>query len=491
MSMYVTQTDIDFAEGLLDKAGIKTNKVKRTDILDRYSDVDWAVDFILNESPQILVMGGRRGAKTTNLSAKIGFTDLFRNPGINDSFIFYASKTFEHAMGLMWKKLVNFRDFFGIEDWNMNRESSGIIQTPRSEIKIMGFNDIDSIGKALGQPFKLFAIDEAQEIRSDILQTIVRDAGSWGTLDSSGSLILCGNPPRTKFHFFAQEWLAGRSKNYHTSLFKNPFLNKEAKEKFLDEQRSLRGEKKGEESPEFCRMAFGDIVFESSHSVFTVTDDNYYENPPENLQYIIGVDLGWRAHDAIVVIGWHKTSLKEPGCAYLIEEHQAKRQSFESLGAQVDRIAERYGANTIIMDTGGLAVKAVPDLTARYSKRHWVAAEKKDKVAWIRLLQTELIHKRFKMKDNALFLKEVPLIEWDETHEKINDKIHHSDLLDAILYTVRYCLTNLQDITKTETDITRLWSDDKKKLAFRNIEDNSWGAMKANEDAWTSGSDAW
>ena len=472
----------EFLQGMVEKTSNVENQITEEDILKRYDKCEWSRKFILDRSPQIILMGGRRGAKTTNVSAKIGFTDLFYKPEMSDSFIFYASKTFDHAMSMMWEKLKNFRDFYDITDWNMSRESSGVIQTPRCQIRLLGFNDIDSIGKALGQPFKLFAIDESQEIRSDILQTVTRDAGAWGILDASGQVVLLGNPPRNKYHFFSQEWLGNRYPRYHTNLYKNPFLSKEKKDAFIEKQRQIRGEIKGEESPEFRRMAFGDVVFESSNSVFTITPDNYYTKAPDynELEIIVGVDLGWRAHDAIVVLGWHKTRKDEQGKIYLLEEHQAKRQSMQELAKQVDDIAEKYGAKVVVLDTGGLAIKSLPDLVARYSKRQWIPAEKREKVAWIKLLQTEIRHARFLLKEDSLFLKEINLIEWDETHEKLNDKLHHSDLLDAILYGSRYCLTNLKEHI-IETKFTDSWSEEKKRLAFGSEKQDDWSIV-GNDD---------
>ena len=474
--------EMSFIEGMLNQTQSKENKVTEIEIFDRYKKLKWGKDFITDNSGQIILLGGRRGAKTTTFAAKIGWTDLFFKPEMNDSFIYYAAKTFDHAMALMWKKLLNFRDFFEIEDWNMNQESKGIIKTPRTTIQILGFNDTDSIGKAFGQPFKLFGIDECQEIRSDILKAAVRDASSWGTFDASGTVALLGNPPKNKYHFFSQEWLGNRYPRYHTNIYKNPFKTKEEKDDFIQEQRRIRGEIAGQETPEFRRMAFGDVVFEASNTVFNITEKNYYIKKPQQLYPIIGVDLGWRAHDAIAVLGWNKIHKDVPGKTYLLEEHQHKRQSFQELGEQVDRIAEKYNCSTIIMDTGGLAQKAIPDLTARFSKRHWIPAEKKNKNAWIKLLQTEIIHERFLLKHDAEFLKEIPLIEWREDKEGLNEKLHHSDLLDAILYGMRYCLTNLKDII-AEGDKTRLWDSTKKKLAgLQGSTDDTWAGI--GDDDW-------
>ena len=476
----------DLIEGLIERTGDESKIPTVNEIISYYKGVSWAEKFILDHTQRIVLVGSRRAAKTTNIAAKIGYTDLYYRPEITDSYIYYASTSFEHAHDLMWRKLENFKKMFDINDWNMNAKTRGIIRTPRNVIRILGFNDLDSIGKALGQPFKLFVIDEAQEIRNDILRIVVKDAGSWGTLDASGTLVLAGNPCRHKYHFFSQEILKERCHIYKASIFDNPFLSKEKKEKFLAEKRKIEGEVKGKESPEFRRMAYGHIVFDSSNMVFNITPENYYIQSPMNMTKIIGVDLGWRAHSAIVVLGWRKGKPEERGNIYLLEEYQETKLSFEKLAEKVDEIAERHGVHTIVIDTGGLGEMALPEMISRYSKRSWIPTKKRDKLVWIKTLQTEIRSGRFKVHKDCLFERECNLIEWEDKSDKINDRIHHSDLMDAIIYGVRYCHNNLSEVTNEEynfRNITRNWDDYKKKLADPPPRNDEW-THDVPDDCW-------
>ena len=479
--VYASKANESIISGV-DELNYKKTELLKKDFIKHYGGIKWTPDFIKDISPQILLMGGRRGGKTTSVAAKIAYTDLYFKPEIIDSFIFYSSKTFEHAKSLMWGKLKSIKDFFNIDDWNMNNESDAIIRTPRCKIKLLGFNDVDAIGKALGQPFKLFVIDEAQEIRSDILQTVIRDAAAWGSMDAGGTVVLCGNPSRFKYHFWSQEWLKDLSKKYTTNLFENPFMDEKAKIVWLKKQREIRGEKEGEETPEFRRMAYGDLIFESTNSVFHISDNNYYEEAPEDLEKVIGVDLGWRHNDAVVVLGWKRASKKELGKIYLLEEHQTKTQSLESLAKMVDDLAEKHSVYTIVMDTGGLVIKNIPDLNLRYSKRRWVPATKTEKIAWVKLLQTEILSGRFLMKKDSQFERDASLVEWDEKVDKLDEKAIHSDILDAVLYASRYCHTNL--INREEDNIVNLnsWSDFKRNLAFPKTNlDDGWAVPQSDE----------
>ena len=477
-----TEQNIEFLSGLVERASLKTNEITEKRVLDSYKELNWGPSFIKDQSPYILLMGGRRAAKTTTLAAKIGFTDLFFKTQIKDSHIFYCSTTFDHAMSLMWKKLVFFQEYFDIKDWDMNKKSTGIIETPRCIIRVLGMNDIDAIHKAFGEPFKLFIIDEAQGIRSDILRILKKDAASWGAFDADGTVILAGNPSRFKYHFWSQEWLGGRAKNYHATIWENPFKTLEEKEKFLDEKRKAEGEVKGKESAEFRRLAYGELVFESSNTVFSISPRNYYEEAPDNLKKIIGVDLGWKAHDAIVVLGWHKGNKDEEGKIYLLEEHQKKEQSFQDLVDQVNAVADKHEANIIVIDTGGLVQKSLPDLVNKYTRRQWVAAQKgKDKLKWIKVLQTEIRHSRFLVKQDCLFERETSLIEWDDNLEKINDKIHHSDILDAILYAMRYCHNHLTSVVTDPDDIS-MWDPVKRRLATPELKEDDWAVDNTATD---------
>lgn len=461
------------------------SKLNEKSFLKAYHRSDHTADYIRDKSRQIMYVGGRRGMKTTGHAGKMAHTDLFYLPN-EKGYIYYCSKTFDQARTLIWNKLKALKEHHNL-DWNMNNYSSGLIRTPRNDIKILGFDDSDAVAKAMGMPFKLFIADECQEFRDDILRVTIRDGASWGSFDKSGTTVLSGNPARKKHTFYAKEWLYNQKvKKYQTNIFKNPMKTRAEIEEFLQEQRDLRGLIKGQEDAEFRRMALGEWVFDETDQVFQPKAHNYYKTlPTGSYQYIIGVDVGWSAYDAIVVLAYTYGNEKEIGKVYLVDEFQAKRQDFRQLSLKVHEYCKKYGANTIIIDTGALVDKAMPEITERYSNYAWIPAEKKQKMHWIEVLKVEMNLGNFKMPHKCIFDEEIPLIEYSEDRKGLNEKIHHSDILMAIAYPFRYIYNY---IIKPKENYLREFSVDhqagrynqswfdknKQKSDWDNPEDSHW-----------------
>lgn len=417
----------------------KIIKISEKKFIEIFEDFDLAKEFILDKSRQIMITGGRRGCKTTSCAGKITHTNLFYKPEITDAHCFYAGRTFDHAMDLIWQKMRNIKRVFDISDWNM-KDSSGKIETPRGNIRVLGLNDMDSIVRAMGMPFKIFIIDECQEHRDDVMRAVVRDGASWGSFDHLGTLILAGNPARSKHTFYAKEWLYNDNiKKYHTSIFKNPLKTSQEIEDFLEEQRKIRGLTKGNEDPEFRRMGFGEWVFDQEDQIFKPDNSNYYNSLPEGVyQYIIGVDVGYSAYDAIAVLAYKEKSKSKYGEVYLIEEIQERKLSMDQLTEKVHQTAMKYNVKEIVIDTGALVVKVLPEIMSRYSQYTWIPALKQQKMAWIENLKAEISRGTFKMKKDCIFDQEIPKIEYSADRKGLNEKLHHSDILMAIAYPFRH-----------------------------------------------------
>ena len=462
-----------------------SNQIKVEQYLNIYRKSQITIDYITDFTNKYqMYTGGRRGMKTTGHAGKIGFCDLFFQPEASDSFIYYAAKTVEHARALIWTKLKKIKEWHSLDDWDFSKDSKSMILTPRATIRLLGLNDLDAVSKAFGMPFKLFIVDEGQEIRDDIYTATIRDGARWGAYDNNGVVVGSGNPSRNKQAFYSKEWMHNKKiKKYWTNLYKNPLKTMEENEAFLQGIREERGLKKGEEDNHFLRMGKGEWVFDDSEQILQPKEDqNYFTSlPADAYKYIIGVDVGYSAYDAIAVLAYTQASEKGSGKIYLIDEFQKKKQDFRQMSLKVHEFCQKYNCRDIVIDTGALTVKALPEIAQRYSNYSWIPAEKSGKMAWIETLKIEINLGNFKMRQGGIFDLEIPKIQYNEKGE-LDEVLHHSDMLMAITYPFRY-ITNY--IFKSDARYLRSGQQDfirKKKIRnpFIEKDDNSWSDIISN-----------
>jgi len=194
------------------------------------------------------------------------------------------------------------------------------------------------------------------------------------------------------------------------------------------------------DDPGIQREWFGRWVLDSNALVFKYSPErNIYTSLPAGLEWrhVLAVDLGHDDADAIVVLAFSDASPN----VYLIEEHVEAKQTISALADRLDVLMSKYDPVALVMDTGGLGKKIAAELQQRRGLPV-EAAEKKDKLAHIELVNDAFRTGRLFLPPGSRCGEDAMKVEWDRTtpeKPKISDRFH-SDALDALLYGFRACL---------------------------------------------------
>jgi hypothetical protein len=243
-------------------------------------------------------------------------------------------------------------------------------------------------------------------------------------------------------------------------------------------------------APESMRRRFylGEYADSNNLTVFPFPTDGYYAGRqfedwvakvgPGNVRFTAGLDLGFEDADGFCIIAYVpkiETPTSRPrdeieaarrgreivapipegaDKRWLIYEHKARRSGLAELAEAVraglkwaDTKAQELGlpsSNIVIYsDTGGGGAKMVYDLRTVH-KLPVLPAYKRDKIAAIELLQDEVKSGQFMVPADGAFAQEAEAIVWTKDPETgeimrtIDDKQYHPDLMDAILYAMRF-----------------------------------------------------
>lgn len=173
--------------------------------------------------------------------------------------------------------------------------------------------------------------------------------------------------------------------------------------------------------------------------VYRATDVlNVMAAPPEmprdfaGWSFLCGLDFGIIDQNAITVLGWRE----HDQCVYVLESYRFTGSPSE-MADEVARLSRRYPFTRIIGDVGGMG-KAFQDEARKRLHLPIEAAEKHNKVGFIRLLNDDLGRGRIKVvRDKcADLLEEWRDLPWAENRQKEADGFNNH-CADATLYAWR------------------------------------------------------
>jgi hypothetical protein len=165
---------------------------------------------------------------------------------------------------------------------------------------------------------------------------------------------------------------------------------------------------------------------------------NVTEAPPEipkdfrGWSFLCGLDFGVIDQNAITVLGWRD---HDP-CVYVLESYRFTGSPSE-MADEVAKLAKRYPFTRIVGDIGGLG-KGYQDEARKRQHLPIEAAEKHNKVGYIRLLNDDLGRGRVKVvRDKCQqLLEEWRDLPWAENQQKEADGFNNH-CADATLYAWR------------------------------------------------------
>lgn len=361
--------------------------------------------------------------------------ELFHNAFYNDSVsCLYIALTRDSAKRIM------FRDVLGDinRKYNIGAKPNLTELTytlpNNSTIYLLGMDSSpEEAEKALGQKFKKVILDEAGSFRRDLRQ-IIYGILSPACADLNGTISMIGTPTSlTKGFFFDVVWQKtepGWSLHEWTA-YDNPYMV----EAWTKETNALIAANPAVvDTPWFQQMYKGKYVVDTSKLVYRFQDPrNIAEKLPEELIYVLGIDLGFDDPSAFVVCGFSK----HDSTLYIVETYKKKGMIISDVAERILYYQKKYNPYRMVIDNA--AKQSVEELKRRFTLP-LTAADKIGKAEFIEIMNSEMIQGRIKsLPDNTDLFEEYSNLIWDERSQRREEHpACDNHLTDAALYAWRH-----------------------------------------------------
>lgn len=426
---------------------------------------------IMNQFPNVLSFGGARSGKTFG---KINFIiySCLTNPGAR---WLIARKYATDIRGSIWMdtlpKVLGLLNLTAGKDY-ISIEAGMIITFPnKSRIICGGLDDKERVDKILGQEYFGIYLNESHDIPYSTVKTLLTRLSQKVEVKINGKTAVLQNRlfvdlnPQSINHWTYKTFILKQNPESgdpipypetYASVQMNPHDNQDNLPPGYIE-RSLEV-LKGNARNRFLLGEYttdDDVKVFSPRGIYKWQDDfiPWFEKNPQDVQMVGGLDLGFQDADAFVVIAWRDG---EPD-QWLIYEHKARRQNIEQLVEAIkrglkwcqDNVPCRNQHIDIYCDTAtvrhgheGDAKKSIGQLSHDYGLPVR-PAYKRDKRMAIEHLQAEVNSGTFHIPQNGIFFAETEITVWTREDDGsinrvIDDEIFHPDMMDAILYPMRY-----------------------------------------------------
>lgn len=379
-----------------------------------------------DESKTKVAVCSRRAGKSFALSV-LALDTAFKHEGC---LIPVISITRQQAKRIVWPVFqeLDRRNELGLR---FNASELSCTLPNGSSIFLTGASTEEEIQRLRGPKYPLVLVDEAQAFKS-YLAELVSDVLEPAVLDYDGSIVLAGTPNQICRGFFydatqdASAWSV-----HHWTLLDNPHIPNAAK--WLQERCRRYGW--SESHPTYLREYKGQWIRDSSSLIYPKIPVIDEIPPTEDLEYVLGLDLGYIDSTAFVVCGYSTAT----GRLYVLESFKKAKLLPSDVAQIVSDLDSQFRFETIVADAGGLGKAYVAEMTERWSLKI-KAAEKREKRAYIELLAGDMTTGVASILEeyNGGLLDELHALQWDDhrlaPHERCEDH-----LADAYLYAWRFC----------------------------------------------------
>jgi len=343
------------------------------------------------------------------------------------------------AKRIIWKELLRFNREFNLNAAENASELTLTFQNG-STIYLSGAKDASEIEKFRGMHLKLTVIDEAQAFRSylvDLIDEILVPA----SYDYNGQVVMIGTPNAAcAGAFYDSCFNKGRMRGWSVhkwTMLDNPFIKlKSGKDPEEIIQEELKRKGLSEEDPAHQRENRGLWVRSNDSLVYKIDRDrNVAKTLPDNLIYVLGVDLGFEDADAISVVGYHP---HDP-VTYVVDCWSRNKLTISELAAKVQSYVDKYDPVKCVIDAGGLGKKISEELQQRF-QLPFESAEKTRKHEFIELMNDSLRTGKLQILDGLPLIEEMELLQWQYNQEgdkRIEDPRFPNHLCDSTLYAWR------------------------------------------------------
>ena len=396
-------------------------------------------EFLEHLHHSLIFWGGKRSGKTLGSVSKVILKDQTGQVGPR---IELAGSSLEKIKSLYWQPLFTANKYFEL-GWEF-RPGDSLIQTRHRQIVFRSLRDIANINKSTGFQMLFVLVDEAHTIKSHLLEYYINNIVRINFLNvDDAQIALLLNPPVYPLPIFREKFFDNTEYiKIHTKASDNPSIPKKTLREFMEQEAKVLGfssvAEASKKSNEFRRNIYGEWIEDTGRIIITPERVQYYETAPkEDMSYVLGVDIGaGKAMDAIVVVGYNKYERS----AWVVEEKELDtfEEDLEKLADNIKYFYEKYKPHAIELDTGGVGNRIAGTLRTRYGIPCVNPATKKDKMAFIEELKAEIYRGRLMFHKDSSLVKEFSQIIYNDDHSEVDDVNGiHSDLFDALLYSMR------------------------------------------------------
>lgn len=387
------------------------------------------LDFVHDPARYATACCSVRAGKTTACAADLIDTAL-KYAGTTGCYITLARSSAER---IVWPELKRI-----IREYRLGafpNESKLSLKFPNgSTIFLFGANDDNEIEKIRGlSNVALVYLDESQSMRS-LIKSLVEDIVVKRLYDTNGRCRMIGTPGPILSGYYYDCCHSAQWSHHHWTMHQNPWLVKKSG-KTADELIVQDCARKGVglEDPSIQRECFGRWKLDPNSLLLAYDRElnDYQDLPSGKYTYILGIDLGLRDADSLSLLAFSDNS----PVTYLVEEIITPNQLTDDLAKQIKTLMAKYPIMRMPTDAGGLGLKIVEDLKARYGIP-LEAADKREKMANFKHLNNALRTGTFKAKVSSRFAQDCNLLERDDDKSTPDRMVvrGHSDAVDSCLY---------------------------------------------------------
>ncbi len=433
------------------------------------------LDFIRDPNRLKIACTSRRSGKTVMAAADL-MDSAVSHPDTNNVYI---TGTRDAGKKIIWKYFKDINSKYNLGGVQNEMELT-LSFANGSKVFIQGAKDENDAGKFRGMGFKRVYIDEAQKFKSNLLYKLLNEDLQATMQDYPDAVIaIMGTPGEV----LSGQWYdaAHQKDNFEKwSVHKWTWRDNEyaykgrTQEEYFQQLLDFRNlvEPDGAIKREFLNQWVAEV---GEQILCYDPNKNYYENIPSNLNYVIGVDVGFLDSDAIAVLGFPENGNR----IYLIEEVLTPRQDWTDLGNDLVRLRKKYNPIRMVIDTGGGGRKGAEDINNRFGLPLEKAEKEPNyKVQWLRYLSDDLRQGRFliqnKEDSGSEAVGDIGAFHWDKDKEHKLKISGHSDIWDAILYAYRaaypyfHALDNVE-IVKSPNPNSEQWARDYEQRLIEEI----------------------
>lgn len=429
------------------------------------------------------VLCPRRSGKS-HCAMSYSFDTCLRKPNAR---VVIVTLTLKHAKNVYWYEMQAFVKKFGIQSVTFLQNELRIIFRNGSQLWLIGAESRAEIEKLRGGQYDLVIIDECKSYARYILNELVYEVIFPALADRLGTIMMIGTPGNILSGLFFETTYPGwtdendelRSRDYYkpeeawgdtppteywSRHYWNVAQNVAMPHIWADMLQKKKLAKWTDDEPIWLREGMGQWAASASAFVYayaglfgdphtrdlvTWTPDWINGNihgldPGEEWRYILGIDLGYNDHTALVVGAYNV----HEGVLYFVwESHSPELDVFDAI-SRIQEASDRFGGfDAIVMDVAAGGKMFIETMNKRFGMAI-KPAEKLHKFDFIEFMNADFRAGRCKIPAKTDLSFQMSTLQFDLSRGKFEDLARQgklkenpsepNDLCDAALYAWRY-----------------------------------------------------